>query len=337
MGVKQKYNQDTEGLSQVGDRVPAEWEPVPDRGLGPSVTHGWAAQPECERSAATVRRTWGQYVAVCLRLQLTSHTQPTSTLSRIKCCERYILIKKCVRSFIEVHHYVWVCFRNIVVYSYITIDRTLSSATTPSQSRPESNGNEAVLRIPQSSSITGTSPSNCFVSYPGHSLQGVLSLCRETVGVFYSPSSGCKYECISMCVCMCVPIYVYMYVCMYLWIYIYMWVHKKRSRRYLFVCLFIVSCACTARNPLSECGIVFQWHIKRDDWSIPVIQVWYLEFSFSYMDCRYSGWGVPIYSMLVGRWPHRRVHPPFVMYCFFFSFWETSYPPHQTELVGAPV
>ena len=96
----------------VGDRMPAEWEPALDRGLGPSVTHGWAAQPECERSAARVRRTWGQYVAVYLRLQLTSHTQPTSTLSRIK-CEKYIFIKKCVRSFIEVRHY---CFPYIFVY-----------------------------------------------------------------------------------------------------------------------------------------------------------------------------------------------------------------------------
>ncbi len=74
--------------------MPAEWESAPDRGLGPSVTHGWAAQPEWERSAAMVRRTLGQYVAVCLRLQLTSHTQPAS---RIK-CESYIFIKVFVRS-----------------------------------------------------------------------------------------------------------------------------------------------------------------------------------------------------------------------------------------------
>ena len=47
------------------------------------------------------QKNLGQYVAVCPRLQLTSHTQPTSTLSRIK-CERYIFIKKCVCSFIEV-------------------------------------------------------------------------------------------------------------------------------------------------------------------------------------------------------------------------------------------
>ena len=31
-------------------------------------------------------------------------------------------------------------------------------------------GNEGALCIPQSSSITGTSPSDCLVSYPGHSL-----------------------------------------------------------------------------------------------------------------------------------------------------------------------
>ena len=48
----------------------------------------------------------------------------------------------------------------------------LSGATTPGQSRPESDGNDRVLRIPQSSSITGASPSNFFVSYPGYLLEG---------------------------------------------------------------------------------------------------------------------------------------------------------------------
>ena len=69
------------------------------------------------------------------------------------------------------------------------IDRALSGATTPAQSGPESAGKEEVLRIPQSSSIIGTSPSDCLVSYPGLSLKwGVLPLCRDAVGVFYSPS-----------------------------------------------------------------------------------------------------------------------------------------------------
>ena len=45
----------------------------------------------------------------------------------------------------------------------------LSDTTTPGQSGPGINGNEGVLRILQSSSITGASPSDCLVSYPGHS------------------------------------------------------------------------------------------------------------------------------------------------------------------------
>ena len=49
---------------------------------------------------------------------------------------------------------------------------TLSGATTPGQSGTGSDGNGGVLRIPQSSSITGTLPSDCLVSYPGHSLWG---------------------------------------------------------------------------------------------------------------------------------------------------------------------
>ena len=50
------------------------------------------------------------------------------------------------------------------------IDRALSGATILDQSGPGSDGNEGVLRIPQSSGITGASPSDCLVSYPGHSL-----------------------------------------------------------------------------------------------------------------------------------------------------------------------
>ena len=48
------------------------------------------------------------------------------------------------------------------------IDRILSGATTPGQSEPESDDNERVLCIPQNSSITGASPSDCLVSYPGY-------------------------------------------------------------------------------------------------------------------------------------------------------------------------
>ena len=50
------------------------------------------------------------------------------------------------------------------------IDMTLSGATTSGQNESRSDGNEGVLRIPQSSSITEASPSDCFVLYQGHSL-----------------------------------------------------------------------------------------------------------------------------------------------------------------------
>ena len=62
------------------------------------------------------------------------------------------------------------------------MDRTLSSATTPGQSGPGSNGNEGVFRIPQSFSITGASPSDYVVSYPGQSLgESYLSAVMQAV------------------------------------------------------------------------------------------------------------------------------------------------------------
>ena len=51
------------------------------------------------------------------------------------------------------------------------IDRTLSAANRAGQSGTGSDGNEGVLRIPQSSSNTGSSPSDCLVSYQRHSLE----------------------------------------------------------------------------------------------------------------------------------------------------------------------
>ena len=50
------------------------------------------------------------------------------------------------------------------------IDKTLSGATTPSQSGPGNDDNKGVLRILQSSSITEASSSDCLVSYPRYSL-----------------------------------------------------------------------------------------------------------------------------------------------------------------------
>ena len=63
------------------------------------------------------------------------------------------------------------------------IDKTLRGATTSGQSEPESNGNERVLRIPQSSSITGL-----FSVLSWTLIVGILPLCRGTVGIYSCPS-----------------------------------------------------------------------------------------------------------------------------------------------------
>ena len=58
-------------------------------------------------------------------------------------------------------------------------DRTLINATTSGQNGPGSDSNKGVLHIPQSSSITGASPLDCF---------WVLSLSSDTLGVLNTPS-----------------------------------------------------------------------------------------------------------------------------------------------------
>ena len=68
------------------------------------------------------------------------------------------------------------------------MDRVLPGATIPGQSRPGSNGDEGVVRIPQSPSITGTSPSDCLVSYPGHSLGGSYPSAKEQSVYFTAPA-----------------------------------------------------------------------------------------------------------------------------------------------------
>ena len=67
---------------------------------------------------------------------------------------------------------------------FSTIDWTQWGATTPELSEPGSDGNKRVLWIPQSSSITTTSLSDCLVPFPGHSLGCVLTLCKDVVSEF---------------------------------------------------------------------------------------------------------------------------------------------------------
>ena len=54
-------------------------------------------------------------------------------------------------------------YHKYAVSSIEPINRALSSATILGLSGPRSNGNELVLRISQSSSITGASPFDCHI------------------------------------------------------------------------------------------------------------------------------------------------------------------------------
>ena len=56
------------------------------------------------------------------------------------------------------------------------IDRVLSGTSIPGQSGPGSDSNERVHHIPQTSSSTGISPSDCLVSYTGLPLGGLTPM-----------------------------------------------------------------------------------------------------------------------------------------------------------------
>ena len=69
-----------------------------------------------------------------------------------------------------------ILFKISTQFSFIwPIDRTLSGATTPGQNVLGSDSNERILRIPQSSSITEFSPSDCLVSYKVTRWEGELT------------------------------------------------------------------------------------------------------------------------------------------------------------------
>ena len=108
-----------------------------------------------------------------------------------------------VKLFVYIYIYIYVCVcvcvnEELVVTWWVftackmwnssiwPIDRTLYGATSPGQSGSGSDGNEEVFHIPQSSSITEDSPSDCLVPYI-RILVGrwVLPLCKDAVGVLY--------------------------------------------------------------------------------------------------------------------------------------------------------
>ena len=84
-------------------------------------------------------------------------------------------------------------YNELVHLPYIA-GQTLLGATTLGQSGPGNDGNKGVLRIPQISSITGTSSSDCFVSYPGHSRRWGSYLSATVQSVYSTaPAGWAKY------------------------------------------------------------------------------------------------------------------------------------------------
>ena len=86
-----------------------------------------------------------------------------------------------------------------------TIDRNLSLATTQGQSGPRCDGNEGALRIPHSSSIIYTSPSDCLVLYRGHSF-GRCYVSAKIQSVYSTaPADWARVRlCFNMCFYCCV-------------------------------------------------------------------------------------------------------------------------------------
>ena len=71
---------------------------------------------------------------------------------------------------------------------------TLSGATTPGQSGPGSDGNEEVLRIPKSPSVTGASPLDCWVSDQEYSWRGLTPVQRCSRGIWQPYPTGLSGE-----------------------------------------------------------------------------------------------------------------------------------------------
>ena len=71
--------------------------------------------------------------------------------------------------------------------SILQIDRNSWRASTLGHSGLGSNGDEGAPHIPQSSSITGTSPLDCLISYPGFSLVEGLKRLKRCSRSFLQP------------------------------------------------------------------------------------------------------------------------------------------------------
>ena len=124
MDVKQLYNQvpQTAWVSYSSNCSSRQWEPAPDRGLGPSGPR-LSSPGEWGRSAAIVRGTWGQYVAVCSvsNWPLTHHQyQSFRKPFENKVWEVYFSKEVCSLVIIVDYVFACICIRIIVSWLYNT-------------------------------------------------------------------------------------------------------------------------------------------------------------------------------------------------------------------------
>ena len=106
-------NNITDGSSQLETRCWSESQRQTE-GFRPSVTHGWATPVKMTKKCCYGReKNSGRYSSLSPSPTSLSHTT-NITFSRIK-CERYIFIKKCVRSFIEVRILCLIIFPHIFI------------------------------------------------------------------------------------------------------------------------------------------------------------------------------------------------------------------------------
>ena len=121
VGVKQKYNQDTDGLGQlkwesVGDKMP-KWEPVADKGL-------WAlSNPRLSNPAKMTKKCcYGQknFGSICNSLSPTpTHLLHSTNINPFENKVWEIYFYKEVCSFVHwSRHYCWLCF-HLYLYMYM--------------------------------------------------------------------------------------------------------------------------------------------------------------------------------------------------------------------------
>ena len=120
-----EYRQVPVAVEWVGDRIARVKASLQTKSCGPQRPPVEQPQPRCGRSAALVKRRSWVNIAVCLCLYSSLAYHRNINPFENKVWERYIFIKKCVRSFIEVRK-LRLCFG---LYMYVAIQHNVAGAT----------------------------------------------------------------------------------------------------------------------------------------------------------------------------------------------------------------